>query len=115
MTERKKREPASKPRQAPATTLEGRERQMVALATDLAERQIRDGKASSQIISHYIRLGTVREELEREKLKSDNRLAQAKIEAIASGKRIEELYSEAMSAFKSYSGQEEPRDHDVDY
>lgn len=102
----------SRSRRPPAKTLEARENQLIALAVDAAEQQLRDGTASSQVITHFLKQGTVREELEREKLKSDNLLLQAKIEAIASGKRVEELYAEALDAMRSYAGHEVDKRND---
>lgn len=97
----------------PATTLEGRENQVINLAVDLAERQIADGTASSQIITHYLKLGSTRERLEQERLARENELMRAKIEALASNRRIEELYEEAISAMRVYAGQD-PLEYDDD-
>lgn len=94
----------------PATTVEGRENQLVSLAVDLAEKQLRDGTASSQVMSHFLKLATKREELEREKLVAENTLLAAKVEAMASSSRIEELYSTAIKAMRRYSGQDEDED-----
>ena len=91
-------------RHRPATTPEQRENQLIALAADLAERQMRDGTASSQIITHYLKLGSTREELEKERLRVDNELARAKIEQMASATRMEELYGEAIAAMRGYAG-----------
>lgn len=99
-------EPA--PRRRPATTPEARENQVVALAFDLAERQIRAGTASAQVISHFLKLGSSREQLEQERLANENVLLRAKAEALAAQARIEELYGEAIRAMRSYAGQEEP-------
>lgn len=90
----------------PATTLEGRENQLISLAADLAERMLRDGTASSQVITHFLKLGSTREQLEKEKIKNENLLLAAKIEALASGKVVEELYRAALKAMKTYTGQE---------
>lgn len=87
----------------PALTPEAREGQLVALAVDLAEQQLRDGTASSQVITHYLKLGSTRAELEREKLRKENELLRAKTEAIQSAKHIEELYENAINAMKNYS------------
>jgi hypothetical protein len=87
----------------PATTPEARENQLVNLAFGLAERQILDGTASSQVITHYLKLGSTREFLEQERLRNENALTQAKIEQMASQKRVEELYKTALNAMKSYS------------
>lgn len=97
-------------RRAPATTPEARENQLIALAEARAEEQLRNGTASSQVICHYLRLGSQREKLEREKLKSEVEMLVAKKEAIESAKRVEELYSEAMRAVRSYRGESEDED-----
>lgn len=90
----------------PATTIEGRENQLVSLAVDLAERQLADGSASAQVISHYLKLGSTRELLEQERLQGENHLLRAKVEAMASSKRIEELYETALNAMRTYAGQD---------
>lgn len=89
----------------PASTPEGRERQLINLAVDLAEQQLREGSASAQVISHYLKLGSTRERLEQERLQRENELLVAKVEALASAERTEELYREALNAMRSYSGQ----------
>lgn len=91
----------------PATTRQGRENQLTALAVDLAERQLMDGTASSQVITHFLKLATTREELEKEKLALEKELLQARTEQISSGKRVEELYSNALNAMRTYAGQAE--------
>ena len=93
-----------KRRQKAATTPEAREQQMVNLAVDCAERQMREGTASASVITHYLKLGTEREKLEREKIKRENDLAKAKKEKIESDKNMEELFTKAMEAFTSYNG-----------
>lgn len=96
----------------PALTPEARENQLVSLATDLAEKQLREGTASSQVITHYLKLGSTRERLEREKLEEENKLLKARTEALQSSKRIEELYTDAINAIRRYSGQERENDYD---
>lgn len=88
----------------PALTPEARENQLVSLATDLAEQQLRDGTASSQVITHYLKLGSTKERIEKEILMENKKLITAKTEAIQSAKRIEELYSNAIAAMRRYSG-----------
>lgn len=95
-------EPTRKVR--PALTPEARENQMISLAVDLAEKQLLDGTASSQVITHYLKLGTVKEQLERERLEKENQLLVAKVEALKSAKRSEELFADAIKAMKRYSG-----------
>ena len=87
-----------------ATTEEGRENQMVSLATDLAERQLSDGTASAQVITHYLKLGSTRERLEKERLRNEVELLKARTDGIAAQGRIEEMYAEAMKAFRGYAG-----------
>lgn len=91
-------------RRAPATTPEARENQMIALAVDLAEKQLLKGTASSQVISHYLKLGSTKERLEKEILEKQKELITAKTEAIQSAKRVEDLYKNALDAMRSYSG-----------
>ena len=94
------------PKRPPATTPEGRENQLISLSVDLAERQLQDGTASSQTINHYLKLGSTREKLEQERLSRENDLLKAKVEAMESVKRIEELYQTALDAMRSYAGYE---------
>ena len=93
-----------KKRCPPAMNPEARENQMIALAVDLAEQQLRDGTASSQVITHYLKLGSTKEKIEKEILEKQKELIAAKTEALQSTKRIEELYTEAMEAMKDYGG-----------
>ena len=88
----------------PASTPQVRENQLVNLAMDLAEKQLREGTATSQVISHFLKAGSEREKLEREKLRSENKLANARVEQIESAQRMEELYGKAIQAMMLYSG-----------
>jgi len=94
----------SKPKRPPATTPESREHQLINLAIEVAEEQLINRTASAQVITHYLKLATTRESLEKEKLKSENQLLRAKTENLANAGRSEELVKEAISAFKRYSG-----------
>ena len=87
-----------------ALTPEARENQMIFLATELAEQQLRDGTASSQVITHYLKLGSSKEKLERDILKEQKKLITARTEALESSKRIEELYENAITAMREYGG-----------
>lgn len=89
----------------PATTPEGRENQLISLAVDLAEKQLTDGSASSQVITHFLKLASTREALEQERLQRENLLLSAKVDQLASAKRIEELYEKALGAMRQYAGQ----------
>ncbi len=88
----------------PALSPEARENQLIYLATELAEKQLRDGTASSQVITHYLKLGSSKEKLEKEILAENKKLLVAKTESLQSTKRIEELYSNAIAAMRRYSG-----------
>lgn len=88
----------------PVQSTEARENQIANLALDLAEEQIRNGTAAATVITHFLKLITVREQLENERLRSDLRVAEKKIQMMEDQKDIKELYANALSAFKSYSG-----------
>ena len=90
----------------PGRTPEAEENNLIAMANDLAKKQLANGTASAQVITHYLKQGSMRERLERENLKKDLELKAAKIEAIKSGAIVEELYREAIIAMRTYSGQE---------
>lgn len=95
---------SSQKKSRPALTPEARENQMIALAVDLAEQQLRDGTASSQVITHFLKLATRREQIEREIMEKQKELISAKTENLKSAKRIEELYEDAIKAMKNYGG-----------
>lgn len=108
MAPRKKTEEQTRKRRRPPTTPEARENQMIALAMEQAEKQMREGTASSQVITHYLKLATSREQLEQQKITRENKLLDAKVEALESTKRIEELYDEAIASMRTYAGQDPP-------
>lgn len=93
-----------KSKSRPASTPEEREQEIVSLAYDLAEKQIREGTASAQVLTHFLKRGTIEAELELEKLKKENALLEAKKSAIESAQRSEELFTEAIEAMKKYRG-----------
>lgn len=94
----------------PALTPEARENQLISLAVDLAEKQLMEGTASSQVITHYLKLGSTKEKIEKEILEKQKELISAKTENLKSAKRIEELYADAINAMRKYNGQGEPDD-----
>ena len=91
-------------RKRPALSPEARENQLISLAVDVAEEQLRNGTASSQVITHYLRLGSTKERIEKEILEKQKELIEAKTESIQSAKRVEELYANALEAMRDYSG-----------
>jgi len=88
----------------PALTPEARENQLIALAVDLAEKQLMEGTASAQVITHFLKMGSDRERLERKKLQEECETLAAKREALESQANSERLYAEALEAMRSYSG-----------
>lgn len=101
-------------KRAPGKTVEARENQLISLAVDLAEKQLLAGTASSQVITHYLKLGSTTERLEKEKLAKENELLRAKTESLKSQKKVEELYKNALNAMRSYSGQKSIKMDDND-
>jgi hypothetical protein len=86
---------------------------MIALADKLAEQQMRDGTASAQVITHFLKLGSSRERLEQGKIELEKKLLEAKAEQIAGQARQEELFAKAIKAMRAYQGQhEEPEAFD---
>lgn len=92
------------PNGRPALTPESRELQLISLAVDLAEQQLRDGTASSQVISHFLKLGSSRAELEREKLARENELLRAKADSIQAQQSRDDMFREAIEAMRRYQG-----------
>lgn len=90
--------------QIPVDSPESRENELIAAAVNLAEKQLLDGTASPSVITHYLKLASSRERLQKEKLERENAVLKAKAEAYESNKRTEELYSKAIEAMRSYSG-----------
>lgn len=99
------KENSSPKKMRPALTPEARENQLISLAVDLAEKQLLEGTASSQVITHFLKLGTTKAELEKEKLRNETKLMQAKTENLESSKNIEAMYKEAIDSIRRYSGQ----------
>ena len=101
-----------KRKRRPGMSVEARENQLISLAVDLAEKQLMEGTASSQVITHYLKLGSTKERIEKEILEKQKELIEAKTEALHSAKRMEELYANALSAMRNYRGEEDPEEED---
>lgn len=93
----------------PAMTQEGRESQLESLAYSVAEQQMRDGTASSQVITHFLKLSAIKEKekLERQKLENEVKLLEAKTAALKSAAETEKMYQDVINAMKEYSGTSE--------
>ena len=104
-----RRQPEENPRPLPppATTLEGREDQLIAAAMDLVEQRINMGTASAQETVHFLRQGSVRNQLEKDKLRQENVVLQARVAEMESRRSSEELYSRALAAMRNYQGLED--------
>jgi len=102
-----------KRRSMPALTPEARENQLIALAYNAAEEQMLNGTASSQVITHFLKLGSSKAELEKSKLEYESKLLEAKTEALVAAKRSEEMYQEVINAIREYSGIESKEDEDL--
>jgi hypothetical protein len=103
---------ATNRRRPPAMTPEARENQIIDQAYDLAEKQISEGTASSQVLTHFLMRGSTRERLEKERLEKENELLRAKTESLQSARNSEALYADAIRAMRSYSGNDEDNQND---
>lgn len=111
MGKESKKSSKSSPRQTP----EGQESLLINLAMSLAEKKLKNGTASSQLITHFLKLATLRYQLENDKLRSDLEVANAKIRQIDSQEEIKKLYEDAISAMKTYSGMQMEEEHYDEY
>lgn len=105
---------SSKNSRPPARTPEERENRLISLAVDLAEQQLRDGTASAQVISHFLKLGSTKEKLEKEMVETQIRNLNAKTEALETAKYIGEVYEKAIEAMKMYNGEVNEEDEESD-
>lgn len=104
---------SSRRRTPPPRTAEAREQMLKGLAMDLAEKQLRDGTATSQLTTTVLKMASVREELELEKLRNENKMLEAKAEALAGQAAAQAMYEDALKAFRTYSGNGLDEDYDV--
>lgn len=113
MATKKNSEESNRPRRPPATTPEGRERQLISMAYDQAELQLLEGSAPAPVVVHFLKLATEREKLEREKLKAAIELDKKKVEQTDQAARLESLYSDAIEKMTIYQGNGNREDYDV--
>ena len=99
---------------APARTPETRELELSSAAYDLAEEQIRSGTASSQVITHFLKAGSMRERLEQQRMEHEIELMDVKRQQLEGQKKVEELYVSALEAMRSYSGFGTPPDMELE-
>ena len=103
---------SKKPKRRPALTPDAREKQIVSAAYDLAEERILNGTASAQEIVYFLKVGSMREKMERERMAEDIKLSRAKTEAIESEKENKVLYEQAIAAMRNYAGYGDSEDYD---
>lgn len=114
MRDSRKEPDPKRPRRPPATTPQGRENQLISMAYDLAEKQLADGTASAQVISLFLKAGSTREVLEKQRLEHEVELMRVKAEQIEREKDVEKVMVEALEAMRSYKGEEVNINHDFD-
>jgi len=101
---RKPPESQAPKRRRPATTPEARNNQLIALAFDLAEKQILDGTASAQVISHFLKEGTLKTKAELKKLELEADLLVVKKQSIQQAAASEQIAKDALEAMRGYQG-----------
>jgi hypothetical protein len=100
------------PKLRPALNPDARENQMIALAMDLVEQRLRDGTASSQETTHFLKLASPTNKLQQRKLELENELTAAKTKALANAEEIKVLYEEALKAMRRYGGHGEDDEYE---
>lgn len=105
------RNSGSAPPMRPAISPEARELQLGALAVDLAEKQLREGTASSQVITHYLKAVSEDTRLRREREREEIKLMQAKTKALENAEEIKVLYEDALKAMRNYGGHGDPDEY----
>ena len=98
----------------PAATLEGREDQLINAAMELVERRIHEGTASAQETVHFLKLGSVRNQLEQDKLRNEVEVLRTRVKEMESRKDSGEMYEKALRAMRGYQGLDEPEEEDYD-
>lgn len=109
----RKRKTEEKPRSRPKLTPQAREAELISLAMDLAESQLRDGTASSQTINHFLKMGSGDGQIERRILERQEKLITAKTENLESQRKSNELYAEVLSRMKIYAGGDDYEEEDL--
>lgn len=99
----------------PGESSESRENRLILLATNLVERRLKEGTASSQEVTHFLKLGSSRERLEQERLRNENALTQAKKESLEAEQRRDDIYEKALTMFRTYIGADDADDEYDEY
>jgi hypothetical protein len=112
MSKAKVANPNPRPKLRPALNPDARENQLISLAIDLVEQRLRDGTASSQETTHFLKLASPKYKLEQQRLELENELTAAKTKALADAKEIKVLYEEALKAMRRYGGHGDEDEYD---
>lgn len=96
----------------PAMTAEGHQNYMISLAMSCAEKQMKEGSASSAVICHYLKLASKKEDIELEKAKAELELMRAKTKQIESQEASDRMYAEALRSLGLYKGERLEGDDD---
>lgn len=110
MARRSYDEPSATRRRSPAKTPEERESALISMAYERAEQQIADGSASSQLLTHFVKAGSSRDKIEKEKLLNEVEVLKKKVETMEAAVDVKNLMEDALNAFKGYSGQSKDPD-----
>ena len=95
----------------PGLTPEAEENQCISLAMNLVKKRLQEGTASSQEVTHFLKLGSTKAVLENEKLIEENKLLRARTKALEDSKDMKELYAAAIKAMASYGGHGDPDEY----
>jgi len=109
-TDDTKKRPSSRAMMSP----EAYENHLINKAYKAVEKRIDSGEATAAELVHFLRQGSIREQLELEKLKKENELLKTKADSIRSQEEIKALYADAIKAFGKYSGAPVSDDEDID-
>lgn len=99
--------PSPFPLPPPATTIEGREAQLITAAMNLVERRIHEGTASAQETVHFLKLGSTRNQLEQDRLKSEISVLETRVKEMENRSNSEALLEKALQAFRGYRPSED--------
>lgn len=78
------------------------EAKLISLTLQMAEQQLIDGTASSQVMTHFLRLGSIRSKVELEKLRLENNLLTEKIQSEKMGQQLKEMFQDVMESLRDY-------------
>lgn len=90
-----------------------RERENMFLATELAAKQLRDGTAKAQVVTHYLRMSSPREDIERRMMEAKIALLEGQLAACQNDMATQALIIEALESLREYRGSGEVQYEDI--